>query len=222
METWGWGMCGRVWVGLERHEFALWFGAAAPDGYAPNGDLRPTDQLAVVRRGGSGREAVLARWGLIPAWHRGSVREWKAATINARSEDVESTPTFRGALRHGRCLVPLSGFYEWTGERRARTKHLIRRRDGKPLVAAGLWEVWRGPDGDIPTCTILTCPANEDVAALHGRMPVLLLSRDWDRWLDGSTPLDAIRPLLCPFPPGVLVTGTAAGDLTSAPAGRAG
>ena len=124
------------------------------------------------------------RWGLVPHW--ATSPSVAARHINARAETLAISPTFRDALRRRRCIVPADAFFEWTGTGRARQPHLIRRADRRPLAFAGLWATWRGSaDGEpLRTFTIITTRANEAIAPLHNRMPVVLGPDDWATWLD--------------------------------------
>ena len=181
--------------------------------FPPRPNIAPTQPVLIVRadrRGG--REQTLVRWGLIPAWVKNPVEF--ATLINARSESAAEKPSFRGPLRHRRCLVPADGFYEWTaaptpGRPKAKRPHLIRPKTaaGAHLFAmAGLWEHWLGADGsEIETMAILTVEANPTVAAVHDRMPVILAPGDFDTWLD-CTPGSAepIGDLMRPAPAGLL------------------
>jgi putative SOS response-associated peptidase YedK len=105
-------------------------------------------------------------------------------------------PSFAQAER------PDSGFLE--GAKRGRTKqqYHFRRKDHEPLALAGLWECWESPEGEvIETCSIITTTANELVAPLHDRMPVILAPADFDRWLDPEYQrVDGLTPLLVPYP----------------------
>lgn len=169
-------------------------------------NVAPTQAVPVVRAAAeqpARRRLSLLRWGLVPSWARDLKSGHRA--INARAETVDTTPTFRGAFSRRRCLVLADGFYEWRREGRVRLGHWIRRRDGRPFAMAGLWERWRGPDGaldpPLETCTIITTDANEVVAPIHDRMPVILDPEDLARWLDprevrGGT----LEPLLRPCP----------------------
>lgn len=124
--------------------------------------------------------------------------------INARAETAAEKPSFRGAMRHRRCLVPASGFYEWTGERGSKQPHLIRLKDRDLFAFAGVWEAWLGADGsEIETMVILTTGANADMAQIHDRMPVILDERDFGRWLDcRSGRTEDVLDLVRPFPDG--------------------
>ena len=95
------------------------------------------------------------RWGLVPWWWDKKLKEAPAA-FNARAEGIESRPLFRDAFRRNRCIVPASGFYEWTGPKTDRQPHYITRSDGTPMSFAGLWDRWTNPETDerILSCTI--------------------------------------------------------------------
>jgi putative SOS response-associated peptidase YedK len=166
----------------------------------PRYNIAPTQDVPMVRltRAASGRELIMARWGLVPFW----ADDLKIGNrlINARRETVATLRPFREAYRRRRCLVPADGFYEWRKEGKARQPMLIRRRDQSPFAFAGLWERWQNPaDGSVVrSCTIITCPANALVAPIHDRMPVILAPEDHARWLDPAA-TDA-RSLLAPCP----------------------
>lgn len=155
--------------------------------FPPRYNIAPADPVLIVfgsiMGGGLNRDARLVRWGLIPSWVK-DPREF-ATLINARSETAIEKPSFRGAMRHRRCLVPASGFYEWTGRPGSKQPHLIRLKGNTPFAFAGLWEHWLGADGsELETMAILTTAANGDMAAIHDRMPVILNDDDFDLWLD--------------------------------------
>ena len=135
-------------------------------------------------------------WGLIPSW----AKDMKIAyrTINARAETVATKPAFRSAYKARRCLIPASGFYEWKRDVEPKQPYYIHRRNGNPLAFAGLWETWKGSDGTIESCTIITTKANEMMAELHNRMPVILDPEDFDWWMTGKT--EQVGQLLRPYP----------------------
>jgi putative SOS response-associated peptidase YedK len=150
------------------------------------------------------RSAHDRRWGLIPSWADDAKIGYRM--INARSETVAEKPAFRAAFRQRRCLIPADGFYEWKKKERgataSRQPYHIGLEGGGVFGMAGLWESWIGPDGElVESCTVLTTNANERIAFLHERMPVILGREHWDHWLDPS----AVEPkgllaLLAPFP----------------------
>jgi putative SOS response-associated peptidase YedK len=153
--------------------------------------------------GGAGRVPRVMRWGLIPSWAKDETL--KFPTFNARAEAVDTTASFRGAWRAGRrCLVVTDGFYEW--RKGDRQPFLVADAGGRLTVLAGLWETWRSPAGEtIRSCTVITMVANDLLARLHDRMPVVLAEADWPVWL-GEAPAteEELKGLLTPCPPGAL------------------
>jgi putative SOS response-associated peptidase YedK len=174
-----------------------------PRDLVPRYNIAPSQDVPAVRgAAGGGRELVRLRWGLVPSWAKAATGGYKM--INARSETAAQRPAFRAALARRRCLLPASGFYEW---RRAgggpAVPYFIHRQDGAPMALAGIWERWRGDGETIESCAILTTSANEAVAAIHDRMPVLVAPADRDRWLDPALP-QVPADLLGPAPAGDL------------------
>ncbi|MEO1266364.1 MAG: SOS response-associated peptidase, partial [Pseudomonadota bacterium] len=159
----------------------------------------------IVRTSAAGeRELVLVRWGLIPGWVKDPAQF--STLINARAETVTEKPSFRGAIRHKRCLFPVTGFYEWVGPKGAKRPQLFRRTDQALFAFAGLYEDWLGADGsEIDSAAILTTSANATVAPIHDRMPVILAPEHFDAWLDcKATPADEAAALLEPAPDDLL------------------
>jgi putative SOS response-associated peptidase YedK len=140
-------------------------------------------QMVPVIISQSPNQVVLMRWGLIPHWAKEEKTAYKM--INARVETIAQKPTFRSLLGANRCLVPASGFYEWKGEGRDKTPYYIHSKGAEFFAFAGLYDVWLKPDGDeLYTFTIITKEADEVMAHLHNRMPVIL-ERDLENdWLD--------------------------------------
>ena len=141
----------------------------------------PGEPVAIVRQGLRGRELALVRWGLIPSWVK-DPRD-RGDLANARAETVAEKPSFRGALRHRRCLIPADGFYLSAGRKGKRANRLVRPASGGVLALAGLWEHWLGADGsELETMAILT--VGHDDAAEGDRWPIALPATAFDRWLD--------------------------------------
>jgi putative SOS response-associated peptidase YedK len=138
---------------------------------------------------------VPMRWGLIPAWWKKPLADLPS-TFNARAETVAEKPMFRSAFKTRRCIIPASGFYEWTGKPGAKTPHYFSARDGQPLAFAALWERWRNPEAQecVESATIIVGPANDWMRPYHDRMPVILDWRDSDAWLQGAQPGELLRP----------------------------
>lgn len=148
----------------------------------------PTMQLPVIRpspgagEGGSEREALSMRWGLIPGWW--SQAQLPASTINARSEEAATKPMWRSAVRHNRCLVPALGWYEWRVAPEGKVPHFIHAPGLTGLCFAGLWSEWKDPAGAPQlSFAILTRAASAALAPVHNRMPVVLPASAWDDWL---------------------------------------
>lgn len=165
-------------------------------------DVRPTDPLRFIRPCGDGFEGDTGRWGLIPDG-LGLKEARRYATFNARVETLAERPVFRGAFHARRCVIPLAGFYEWPVVDGVKTKVRIARKDGRPLLVAGLWNCAGTPDGPLTSCTVVTRPPTPDLVAVHDRMPALLLTRDLPGWLTGS-PEAARRIAATGWPSGVL------------------
>lgn len=128
-------------------------------------------------------EPAIARWGLIPSWHRGTLKDWKASSINARIEEVEHKPSYRDPWRFNRCLIPAGGYYEWTRDSSPKQPHYVQSANNEEtLWFAGLYSVWK----ELLTCTIMTRVANEHVSPLHDRMPIILNTEERRAWLEGS------------------------------------
>ncbi|MDF1523433.1 MAG: SOS response-associated peptidase, partial [Trueperaceae bacterium] len=138
--------------------------------------------------------------GLVPRWVK-EPKAFKALLFNARSETIAEKPSFRDAARSARCAVPASGFYEWTvGEDGRKRPWYVHRRDGAPMVFAGLYAV-RDAGEPAVSATILTTDPNPTMAALHDRMPVLLDPAELARWLDPEQrDPHALEDLLQPCP----------------------
>jgi putative SOS response-associated peptidase YedK len=163
------------------------------------------------------------RWGLVPSWAKDA--KVGDRMINARAESLADKPAYERAFQRHRCLVPADGFYEWQRRGSRKQPMFIHRRDGEPMALAGLWAAWRDPDGDDPdgdwlrSCAIVTTDANETVAPLHDRMPVVLEERDWDRWLDpdpDAGDVDALARLLQPASNDLLVAYPVSSAVNSA------
>jgi putative SOS response-associated peptidase YedK len=168
--------------------------------WEPRWNIAPTQSVPVIRRNHQdpALRAFQMRWGLIPSWSADP--SVGARTINARSETAATKPSFRDPVRKQRCIIPADGFYEWQRTARVKQPFCFEVGDGEIYAFAGLWDSWRSPDGKgIETCTILTTTANELLAGVHDRMPVILAAEDYERWLDPSmhdaaTAVGLLRP----------------------------
>ncbi len=178
-------MCGRFTLAVDTSSLQTTFPWLKISGeMTPRYNVAPTQPVAVVANTGK-NELDFFLWGLIPSWAKDPTIASKL--INARSETLAEKPSFRSAYKRRRCLIFSDGFYEWRSEPqgRAKTPMYIRMKSGQPFAFAGLWESWQSPHGDLlRSCTIITTQANELLAPIHHRMPVILHADDYDRWLD--------------------------------------
>jgi putative SOS response-associated peptidase YedK len=179
-------MCGRYRLSRRKEALAEHFGVDLDDlDWEPRYNIAPTQPVPVIRSNDRGPtlHASLMRWGLIPSWATDPAIG--ARTINARSETAASKPSFREPLQKRRCLIPADGFYEWQRRVKGKQPFCFEVGDGGIFAFAGLWDRWRGPDGQaVETCTILTTTPNKLLADVHDRMPVILAPGHYDRWLD--------------------------------------
>ena len=189
-------MCGRYTLTSPIDGLISEFGLAGAGGdLRPNFNVAPTQEVAAVVAENGSRRLEMLRWGLVPSWAKDP--EIGARMINARSETAPEKPSFRGAFRRRRCLIPADGFYEWRREEGGKQPFYIRMNDGRPFAFAGLWESWN--DGEIRSCTILTTSANDLVGPVHERMPVILPAADRDAWLDPEAEREELASLLRPY-----------------------
>ncbi len=177
-------MCGRFAITLPNDAMAQLFAArpanALPE--VPNYNVCPTNQVHVVRAGDSGRRLDALRWGFLPHWYK--AENAGPLLINARAETLAEKPAFRDACRSRRCLIVATGFYEWTkSQQGTRLPWYIHRKDGAPIAFAGVWQDWGPEEARQSTCAIVTTQANQNLSAIHHRMPLILEPDDWSLWL---------------------------------------
>jgi len=195
------GMCGRYTLKTPPVALADLFGLASPPEVTPRFNVAPTQMVLCVRQQDGIPAASMLKWGLIPSW--ADDPSIGNRLINARSETAAAKPAFRSAFKRRRCLIAADGFYEWQKlDSRRKQPWYFQLRDEEPFAFAGLWETWRDPEGtDVATCTILTTDANDVVAPVHDRMPVILPPERCDLWLDSAIEGGAqLRSLLAPSP----------------------
>ena len=191
-------MCGRftqAYTWTDVHTFLNVFGAAR--NLRARYNVAPTTMVDVVRLDAEGRREIVAmRWGLVPFFWKKTIKE-VPATFNARAETVHEKPMFRDAFKRRRCIIPASGFFEWTDEPDGKQPHFFSAADGAPILGfAGLWDRWRDPaTGDeLLSCTLIVSGASEWMEIYHDRMPVLLAEKDFDGWLSGTGGSEVLQP----------------------------
>ena len=198
-------MCGRYYRHyLDWTEYRSQLALVEPENVAPpeaNYNVAPMSFAPIIRpreHRQDGYELAPALWSLVPGWWRKPLSEKKFSTFNARSETVDTSNAFKGAFRHHRCLVPMSGFYEWTGPKGNKTPFAASLRNRRWFCCAGLWDRAMIDGSELDTFTILTTTPNDVMAGIHTRMPVILHPDDYERWMHDD--YRNVSDLMRPFP----------------------
>ncbi|HSB65100.1 MAG TPA: SOS response-associated peptidase, partial [Anaerolineales bacterium] len=200
-------MCGRFTLTIDPYHLQEAFPwAVIPDDLQPRYNIAPSQPVAVIPNTGDNTLSMY-KWGLIPSWSKDPAIGDRM--INARSESLAEKPSFRNAYKRRRCLILSDGFYEWKQNPDLKSKQpmYIRLKDGKPFAFAGLWEVWISPDGtEVRSCTIITTQPNSLLETIHNRMPVILPTEAYNRWLAKEDQQPAqLDELLIPYPAAAMV-----------------
>jgi putative SOS response-associated peptidase YedK len=161
----------------------------------PRYNIAPSQTILAITQRDSDPEATLLQWGLIPSWSK----EPKGF-INARAETIEQKRSFSESFQRRRCLIPADGFYEWRRAGRSKQAYYFQLRDEAPFAFAGLWDRWRNYGMSISSCSIITTTANELLAPIHDRMPVILGPDAYEAWLSPEALPSALKDLLVPLP----------------------
>ena len=162
-------------------------------------NIAPSQDILAIRTAPeTGRpEWVMLRWGLVPFWSKEP--GGKRPLINARAEGIEANPSFRGPVRHRRCIVPASGFYEWGRQGTGKQPYCVRPAAAEVFALAGIWDHWEGKRGEvIESVAIITTSANELMQPIHDRMPVILEEEDVAGWIEPATKLEKALAMLKP------------------------
>ena len=201
-------MCGRFTLTSNLDDLQGRFGFESLDlDYRPGYNIAPTQQVLTVTNDGK-RRAEFMRWGLVPFWAKDVKVGYRM--INAVGETVATKPAFRAAFRKRRCLVLADGFFEWRKDGKEKIPTYIFLKSKEPFAFAGLWEIWKTPEGgQLRSCTILTTKPNQFIAPIHDRMPVILSEEAEALWLDPVTEdPDVLTPLLIPSPNELMASHT--------------
>jgi putative SOS response-associated peptidase YedK len=173
-------------------------------------NIAPTQSVMAVVNGEDGsREAVLARFGLAPAWAK---LRGGPSLINARDDKLATSGAWKRltASAGHRALIVADGYYEWQkpeDPKQPKQPFYHRLPDGEPFAFAGLWTTATPKDAEEPvtSCSIITTAANREVRVVHDRMPVILEGPDAEAaWLSANVDLDGALDLVRPFPDGLL------------------
>jgi putative SOS response-associated peptidase YedK len=193
-------MCGRYTQTKDLLTLEIRFGFTAPATQLnARYNVAPMQYAPVIVNADGARRLQQMRWGLAPFWAKDDSSA--AKLINARAETIAEKPSFRQALSMRRCLVLADGFYEWSTHGRAKTPYYFYLREGQPFAIAGLFEQRRGDGGEeLQTFTIITTAANELLAPVHHRMPVILPPEAEELWLDPHATTEELLAMLVAFP----------------------
>jgi putative SOS response-associated peptidase YedK len=198
-------MCGRFFrYDISWEDYRAWLNIIPPANIAPpeaKFNIAPMSLAPIIyenehRRGEF--ELAPAMWSLVPSWWRKPLSEKKFSTFNARSETVNESNTFKASFRHFRCLIPMSGYYEWSGPKGSKTPFAIGLRNRKWFCCAGLWNRAMIEGSELDTFTLLTTVPNDATAGIHSRMPVIIDPSDYERWL--TAPYKDVYDLMRPYP----------------------
>ncbi len=194
-------MCGRFATTYTGTALAELFSLPFVPDIEPRYNIAPSQPVVAIRTDAATgqRERAHLKWGLIPAWAKDAAIGHRL--INARAETLSEKPSFRNAFKRRRCLVPASGFYEWSKTADGKQPVFIRMVREQPFAMAGLWENWQAPDGSaVQSCTLITTTAKDLLRPVHHRMPVIVPEHEFERWLDPrQQDAAALQTLLRPY-----------------------
>lgn len=192
-------MCGRFTNTEKIEKLKAFYDAFSDiDEWRGSYNIAPTQRAPVLVETDKGREIRLMKWGLLPHWAKDA--KVGASMINARSETVAEKPAFRDSFKKRRCIVPVTGFYEWKTVEKQKFPTYFTPKEGF-FSFCGMWSVWKSPEGEeIETFSIITTTANAVVAKTHDRMPVAITSNMIGAWLGADTPSDELQSFLAPYP----------------------
>ena len=175
-------MCGRFTLTTTAQDLAEEFEVEIyqDKSLSPRYNIAPSQPILAIGQDEAKKRILdVMQWGLIPNWVK-DLNSWKGNLVNARAETIDQKPSFKGAFKYRPCLIPTSGFYEWTKDRQP---YYYQLKDRPLFALAGLWESWSNGEDELVTCTIITTKANEEAAKVHHRMPVIIQPQDYSLWL---------------------------------------
>lgn len=188
-------MCGRFNVSSSPLSELLLELVGLPHPGPDNYNAAPTETIVVLRMDDEGRpELVPMRWWLTPFWSKSVTTKY--SMFNAKAETVEKSPAFREPFSRRRCVVPVSGFYEWARSHDRKLPYYLMPHLARGMLLAGIWDSWQDvDDGTLLSFAVLTCEANEQLTFVHRRQPVMLGIKDAHAWLDPSTEVARLKAL---------------------------
>jgi putative SOS response-associated peptidase YedK len=170
------------------------------DTFKPNYNTAPGQNMPVIVKENNLIKLQVMRWGLIPPWAKDINIGYKL--INARAETLFEKPIWRTAVKHKRCLIPATGFYEWKKtDSKIKVPYFIHPRDQDLFTFAGLWSTWKDPSGnEVNSYSIVTTAPSKQMSEIHDRMPVMFHKEEDLIWLDNAIENQSIlTELLHPY-----------------------
>lgn len=175
----------------------------------PRYNIAPSQNVLTIVQREAEREAAFLQWGLIPSWSKEA-----KGFINARCETIDEKPSFSESFQKRRCLILADGFFEWDqNSGRLKQPYYFQMKDESPFAFAGIWDEWRREGVSVTSCAIITTAANELLAGIHNRMPVILHPESHDMWLTADSETAKVRNLLVPFPPSEMTSHAVSYDV---------
>lgn len=158
-----------------------------------NFNVAPTHVVPILRVVGEEVIVDVMRWGLIPIWAKDA--SIGAKMINARSETITEKPSFKGLVPGHRCIIPMTGFYEWNRENpKAKIPYFVTRSDGHMMLGAGIWSDSPIVD-EAKTFSLITRDSVDDLSAVHDRSPVEFTAEEAVEWMSATqAPLELFAP----------------------------
>ena len=209
-------MCGRFTLRTSTKAIVEAFGLIDAPDFKPRYNIASTQEVAAIRLNPHTRTRQLGflRWGLIPPWAGSPPIGYRM--INARAETILGRRAFCQAFQKRRCLVLADGFYEWKKPGH-KTPYFVRLQSDQPFAFAGIAERWERNGQGVESCAIVTTTANELMATIHDRMPVILSPSDFDPWLDPDfKDQDRLLEMLRPYP-AIKMTAYTVGTMVNDP-----
>lgn len=196
-------MCGRVTLTLDKQTVLDILGdvlqvSNQPElQELPNYNIGPAQPMLSVIRHNDQQRAGYLRWGFVPSHAKDESIGY--SLINTRSEGINTKPTFIDSFAHKRCILIADSFFEWKKEKEKIPYRFILKNQ-QLMTFPGLYSTFTRKNGEkIHTCSVITCAANQIMAPIHHRMPVILTYEDSLRWLHESTQVSELLELLKPI-----------------------
>ncbi len=165
----------------------------------PSYNIAPSLNVPALIRplGTKKRVFKMFQWGFVASWTQGG-----RLVVNTRAEDILDRPLFQESFEKWRCLVPMDGFYEWRHEAKETRPFYFKMKDDRPFAVAGIWATQKLETGSVDSLSLMTTIPNEEVRAIHDRMPVILEEKDFSFWMDTEDIRDfkKLKDLLKPYP----------------------